>query len=145
MPVRTPKASPSEIRGTEHAPASVVLTVEALEAKKARDLVVLDLRTLTDVADYFVICTVEADTHARAAVEAVSEALLPIKRHPWHVEGADTLTWVLVDFVDVVVHVFREDARQFYALEEMWADAPRVALPEVQREELTRAARSGRN
>ena len=110
------------------------MLVEAAQSKKATDLVVLDLRASTDVTDYFVICTADADVHARAIVDAVSEALIPLGRRPWHVEGQDTLSWVLVDFVDVVVHVFREDARRFYALEEMWADAPRLPLQETPHE-----------
>jgi len=119
---------------TEPLAQALILLVEAAQSKKATDLVVLDLRASTDVTDYFVICTADADVHARAIVDAVSEALIPLGRRPWHVEGQDTLSWVLVDFVDVVVHVFREDARRFYALEEMWADAPRLPLQETPHE-----------
>ena len=115
------------------APPSLALVVEALESRKAQEIVVLDLRRSTDVTDYFVICTAEADVHARAIVDAVAECLKPLGRGLWHIEGEDSLTWVLVDFVDVVVHIFREEARRFYALEEMWADAPRVHLPETRR------------
>jgi len=110
-------------------PAGVDLLVEALRGKKAEGIVLLDVRGLTDVTDLFLICTAEADVHARAILEATVEALEPVGRKPWHVEGEETLNWVLVDFVDIVVHIFREDVRRFYALEEMWADAPRVPLP----------------
>ena len=141
MTVRAAKTLPAH---TESVPQAVALTVEAAESRKARDVLVLDLRALTDIADYFVICTADANTHARAIVEAVSEALHPLDRRPWHIEGEQALTWVLVDFVDVVVHVFREDARRFYALEEMWADAPRVSLVGSPHDEPTQAARSRR-
>lgn len=117
-------------RGESAVPESLGLLVEAVRSKKAEDVVVLDLRGLTDVADFFLICTAAADTHARAILDSAREALRPLKRRPWHVEGEDSLSWVLVDFVDTVVHVFQEDARRFYALEEMWGDARRVPIPE---------------
>ncbi|HPC45503.1 MAG TPA: ribosome silencing factor [Candidatus Latescibacteria bacterium] len=112
-------------------PETVGVLVEAVRSKKASNVVVMDLRGLTDVADFFVLCTADVDVHARAILDAVREALVPFGRDPWHVEGEESLNWVLVDFVDTVVHIFREDARQFYGLEEMWADAPRVPFPDV--------------
>ena len=114
----------------ESLPESVRLTVEAALSKKATDLVLLDMRQSTDVTDFFVICTADADIHAQAITDAVSEALKPIGRKPWHVEGRESLSWVLVDFVDTVVHVFRPEARVFYSLEDIWGDAKRVDLSE---------------
>jgi len=112
-------------------PQTVDLIVEAALDMKASRPLLLDLRGLTDVADYFFICSADADPHARAISDAVADALEPLDRTPWHIEGRDTLRWVLIDFVDVVVHVFRNEARDFYALEEVWADAPRIPLPEL--------------
>ena len=111
-------------------PESVRLTVEAALGKKATEPVLLDMRRSTDVADFFLICSADADIHAGAITDAVVDALKPIGRRPWHVEGRESLSWVLVDFVDVVVHVFRPEARGYYALEEIWADAERVDLSE---------------
>jgi len=144
MAVPPRKRKPARRQNIDRLPQSLLLTVEAIEARKARDVVILDLRASTDMTDYFVICTADADVHARAILDAASEALLPLNRRPWHIEGENALTWALVDFVDVVVHVFREDTRQFYALEELWADAPRVSLPDTPHEVTTQAARSGR-
>lgn len=110
-------------------PAHIARLVEAVRSKQARNPVLLDLRSSTDVADFFLICSADVDVHARAISDAAACALEP-ERTPWHVEGADSLNWVLIDFVDTVVHVFREDARRFYGLEEIWADAPRVELPD---------------
>ena len=130
--VATRRAEEKPAKTAVPPPDAVNLIVEAARSKSAVDIVVLDVRAATDVADFFMICSAQADVHARAIVDAVRDALEPIGRKAWHVEGVESLTWVLVDFVDVVVHVFRDDARHFYALEEMWADAVRVPLPEEQ-------------
>jgi ribosome-associated protein len=110
-------------------PSHIARLVEAVQSKQARNPVVLDLRSSTDVADFFLICSADVDVHARAISDAAASALVP-DRKPWHVEGAGSLNWVLIDFVDTVVHVFREDARRFYGLEEIWADAPRTEFPD---------------
>jgi ribosome-associated protein len=89
--------------------------------KKARDIVILDLRPLTSITDYFVICTGEVDQHVRAIVEEIDERLRPEK--PWHIEGLQHLSWVLMDYVNVVVHVFNPEAREYFNLEKLWADA----------------------
>ena len=101
--------------------------VEALEAHKAQDVVVLDLRGLCDATDYFVIATGTSDTHVRALAERVIEAMSRTGRRAHHVEGLTGGRWVLLDFVDLVVHVFHPPLRQFYQLERLWADAPAVS------------------
>jgi len=96
--------------------------------KKAEDVLVLDLRGLSSVADYFVICSGSSDVHVKAIADHVQDELLKIdvkpKLKPWHVEGEGTQRWVLLDFVHVVVHVFRRETREYYALERLWGDAP---------------------
>jgi ribosome-associated protein len=99
----------------------------ALEAHKAQDVVVLDLRGLCEATDYFVIASGTSDTHVRALAEHVIEAMRGAGRRPHHVEGLPAGRWVLLDFVDVVVHVFHPTLRQFYQLERLWADAPAVS------------------
>jgi ribosome-associated protein len=101
--------------------------VEALESHKAQDVIVLDVRGLCEATDYFVIATGTSDTHVRALAERVIEAMAKAGHRPHHVEGLTSGRWVLLDFVDLVVHVFHPTLRQFYQLERLWADAPAVS------------------
>lgn len=91
--------------------------------KKAKDIIILDVRKLTSITDYFVICTGSVDIHVKAIVDEIKQKL---KRDikPWHIEGYQNLRWVLMDYVDFVVHVFQEETRNYYRLERLWADAP---------------------
>jgi ribosome-associated protein len=93
--------------------------------KRAYDVKILDLRGLSTVCDYFVICSADADVQAKAISDHIVDKLKegPGVR-PWHTEGYKSLRWVLLDYVDVVVHVFLRDVRSFYGLEELWGDAP---------------------
>jgi len=91
--------------------------------KKARDVLILDLRKLTTITDFFVLCTGDSDTHVKAIVDAIAENLEHEKVKAWHVEGYSALKWVLMDYVDVVVHVFQQATREFYSLEALWGDA----------------------
>ena len=95
-----------------------------LQSRKAEDLAVIDLRGIADFSDYFIICTGNADTQVRALADAVIEGLKSEGHRPWQVEGYDTRKWILIDFVDVVVHIFQPESRQFYGLERLWGDAP---------------------
>ncbi len=92
--------------------------------KKADDVVIVDLRGLSDVCDFFVIATGQADVQVRAIAGAVEDGLRKIGQRPVGVEGTNEGRWVLIDFFDVVVHVFRYEARDYYQLERLWADAP---------------------
>ncbi len=100
------------------------IAVLALD-KKAEDVRILDLRGLTDVTDYFVLCTGAVDLHIRAIANAVEDG---IPERAWHREGYKSLQWVLLDYVDVVVHIFQPEARAFYGLERMWGDADVLPL-----------------
>jgi ribosome-associated protein len=100
----------------------------AAAAKKATDPVALDLRSVAGVADYFLICSGSSEVQVKAIAEAVEEKLTEQDAKPWHVEGLDGRRWVLLDYVDVVVHVFHEKTREYYLLERLWGDASKVDL-----------------
>ena len=100
--------------------------VEILLEKKALEVTLLDLRKLTDTSDFFLICTGTSEQHVRSLATEVRDRLAVEGEKPWHVEGADTRRWVLLDYVDFVVHIFRQEARDFYALERLWGDAERT-------------------
>lgn len=101
---------------------------EAAQGKKARDLVALDLRSLSGVADYFLICSGDSEVQVKAIAEAVEEKLKLHGARPWHVEGLEGRRWVLLDYVELVVHVFHHRTREYYLLERLWGDARRVDL-----------------
>lgn len=108
---------------------SVVATVvEAMDSLKGKKIVTLDLReTGTSVTDYFVICHANSKTQVDAIADKVIDQVRENNKvKPYHVEGRDNTEWILIDFVDVVVHIFLQSARQFYQLEELWADAERI-------------------
>ncbi|MGQ9603709.1 MAG: ribosome silencing factor [bacterium] len=92
--------------------------------KKAEDVVIIDLRKMSAPTDYFVICSGSSDKQIKAIVDHIIEQMETKGVYAWHVEGYTALRWVLLDYVDVVVHVFLEDARKFYSLETLWGDAP---------------------
>ncbi|MBY6277233.1 ribosome silencing factor [Symbiobacterium thermophilum] len=100
----------------------------AAEGKKARDVRILDIRSISVVADYFVICSGTSGTHVRAIVDHVEEELDKKGHKVRHVEGYSGGRWVLLDFGDVVVHVMQEEEREFYNLERLWGDAVEVAV-----------------
>src|SRR2546423_5506473 len=95
----------------------------ALE-KKATDIKILDVREITSFTDYFVIASGSSDMQVKAIAENILTKMRDRGVTPWKSEGWDALQWVIVDFVDVVVHIFSETARTFYHLERLWADAP---------------------
>ncbi|HEY9165177.1 MAG TPA: ribosome silencing factor [Candidatus Kryptonia bacterium] len=91
--------------------------------KKAGDVSIMDLRKLTSMTDYFVVCSADSETQVKAIADAIVAGLEEEGERPWHAEGLQNLQWVLLDYVDVVVHVFHKDARTFYGLEKLWGDA----------------------
>lgn len=117
-------------RTTQAVPGSQLLraAAEAAAGKKASDLVGLDLSDLDGVADFFLICSGASEPQVKAIAEAVEEKLRAIGARPWHVEGREGRRWVLLDYVDVVVHVFHEKTREYYLLERLWGDARSVDL-----------------
>ncbi len=95
---------------------------------KAQDVVLLDLRGVTDMTDFFLIASGTSDTHARAVGEHLIEEMKKEGSPAHHVEGLEKGRWVLLDFVDFVVHVFHPTLRNFYQLERLWSDAEQVPL-----------------
>ncbi len=104
--------------------------VNALESHKAADIVVLDLRNLggAGATDFFIVASGTSDTHVRALGERVLEALSTDGRRPHHTEGLSEGRWVLLDYVDFVVHVFHPTLRRFYQLERLWGEAPSAMI-----------------
>ncbi len=99
--------------------------VDAVLSKKGRDVVVMDMRAVSGVADFFVVCTGDSELQIKAIADAVEERLKSeLRERPWHREGYEHRQWVLIDYVDLVVHVFNEEKRAFYDLERLWGDAP---------------------
>jgi ribosome-associated protein len=92
--------------------------------KRAYDVKILDLKELYPVCDYFVICSADVDVQVKAIADHVRDSLSREDCKCWHREGYDGLRWVLLDYVDVVVHIFLKEIREFYALETLWGDAP---------------------
>jgi ribosome-associated protein len=114
-------AAPEVLRSARHAAL-------ALLDNKANDVVMLDLREVTDMADYFIVASGTSDTHVRSTAHQVIEALKKQGSTVHSVEGLEQGRWVLLDYVDFVVHVFHPALRSFYQLERLWGDAPAVPV-----------------
>jgi len=110
------------------------LCAEAADGKKAFDILILDLRGLTYITDYFVICSGSSTTQVSAISEWIGHNLAKSGEHPSHVEGEAESRWVLMDYGDVVVHIFDELTRTYYGLEKLWGDAPRIPVAVRSRE-----------
>ena len=93
-------------------------------SKKGFDVKILKLKNISSIRDYFVIVSGDVDVHVKAISDAIEEGLLEKGVKPWHREGVRGGKWVLLDYVDVVVHIFQKSVREFYALEKLWGDAP---------------------
>jgi ribosome-associated protein len=104
------------------------LCAEGAEDKKAFDILILDIREFTVIADYFVICSGSNTTQVSAIADSIGYALAKAGIHYSHVEGATEASWVLLDYGDVVVHVFEEQTRTYYSLEKLWGEAPRIPV-----------------
>lgn len=105
-----------------------VRAAEAALNKKALDVTILDLSGLTVIADYFVICSGESTTHVRAIAEFMEETFARGKIKPLGVEGAAHSHWILLDYGDVIIHVFEKETRAYYNLEKLWMDAKTVEI-----------------
>ena len=105
--------------------------------KKAEKVLSIDVRKVSSSTDYFIICSAETGIQVSAIANAVRKGT-PTK--PWHVEGLNNQNWVLLDYVDVVLHIFKTQVREFYSLEKLWADAPTVEItdePQKQNQSLS--------
>jgi ribosome-associated protein len=99
--------------------------IKGIEEVKGNDIDILDLRELdTAVCDYFIICNGNSNTQVNAIVNSIQKVVSKeLKDKPWHVEGTDNGEWVLMDYVNIVVHVFQKQIREFYNIEGLWGDA----------------------
>ena len=105
--------------------------VDAMLDKKAHDVTVMDMREVSGVADYFVLGTGDSDIQIKAIADEIRERIKSqCQERPWHTEGTGHHQWVLLDYVDVVAHIFDTERRGFYDLERLWGDAPRERVPE---------------
>lgn len=107
--------------------------VEGMQDNKARNIVILDLRHLSSaVCDFFVVSSGDSSTHVDGISNATSRFTRKVlQEKPWHIEGKNNSEWILLDYIDVVAHIFYKDARSFYQIEELWADAIRTDIPNL--------------
>jgi ribosome-associated protein len=115
----TPPQMPDASEGYRLAERAALLALD----KKAEDVVILDLRGLSDVCDFFVLATGQADVQVKAIAAAIEAGLLKLGEKPVGTEGTSEGRWILLDYFDVVIHVMRHEAREYYQLERLWADA----------------------
>lgn len=108
-------------------------------SKKASQVVIMDLRKLTDITDYFVICSGDSDIQVKAIADAIIDGTEKKGIDVWHKEGISQRQWILLDFVDVVTHVFHKDARKYYGLEKLWSDAKIEAIDDKPKKVKTKA------
>ena len=102
----------------------IKIIAEVLEEKKGEDIVALDLRDFATIVDAFVLVSAQVPVQARAMADEVERVLEEVNISPWHVEGYSEGRWILMDYGDVVVHIFLEEARELYDLDRLWGDAP---------------------
>jgi len=97
-------------------------------SKKGTDIKILDLRKLSGISDYFLICSADSDRQVKAIADEVDKELSGEGIKCLHREGFESLNWVILDYFDVIVHVFKNETRQFYGLEKLWGDAPVIIV-----------------
>lgn len=99
--------------------------------KKAKDIRILELKDISTITDYFIICSGESTTQIKSIAEAIEEEFSKEKISPQGREGLNFARWVLLDYGDVVVHIFDQESRNYYELEKLWLDAPRISFEET--------------
>jgi ribosome-associated protein len=115
-----------------------IKAAKASSDKKARDILILELKDLTVIADYFVICSGESTTQVKAIAEHIKEILKKDKVMPLRIEGSEYARWILMDYGDAIIHVFEEETRRYYELEKLWLDAPRIPVADENKNTLDR-------
>lgn len=109
----------------------VDIVVEHIQEKKGYDIKILDLTGLSAMADYFIICSADAGVHVKAIADEVDKKLRKDGLKCYHREGYNSLNWVLLDYFDVVLHVFKKESREFYNLEKLWGDAKIIDIENI--------------
>lgn len=114
----------------------VEFAIHGLQEKKGKEITVLDLTTIpTAVCKYFVVCNGDSTTQVQALADSVIEEVRKAcGEKPWHTEGYDNREWILIDYADVVIHIFLPEVREFYGLEDLWADAYLEKIPELEKQ-----------
>ena len=112
-------------KGKASADELIALILQGIEEVKGHDINILDLREIENtVCDYFIICNGTSNTHVNAIVGSIQKTVSKaIQDKPWHIEGEANAEWVLMDYINVVVHVFQKQIREFYDIEGLWGDA----------------------
>jgi ribosome-associated protein len=107
--------------------------VEGIQEKKGKNIVVLDMTRIDNsICKYFVICEGDSNIHVDAVADSVDDYVREkLSEKPYHIEGQDNAEWILIDYVDVIVHVFQKSVREFYNLEGLWADAKRTEIEDL--------------
>lgn len=123
--MKQPEPAPRESTRRSDAHAVARAAARLTLTKRAQDVMILDLRELDGVCDFFVLATGSSEVQVRAIADAVDEGLRAEGMKPWHVEGYEARRWILLDYVDFVVHVFHAKAREYYLLDKLWGDARR--------------------
>ena len=100
--------------------------------KKAVDIIIIDVRKITTLTDFFVVCTSESEPQSRAITDHINQKMKEEGVRSWHIEGYEHLNWVLVDFVNIVVHIFSRDTREYYEFERLWADGTITKVQDVE-------------
>lgn len=100
------------------------LIANLIKSKKGYDIKIIDLRKVSTIADFFIICSADSDRQVKAIAEEIEDKLLEQRIKCSNKEGYETLNWILLDYFDVIVHVFKNEARNYYNLEKFWGDAP---------------------
>ncbi len=132
-PTRGPDASRAGRETRSRLPKDVQRAIGYALDRKAEDVTVLDLRTVSSATDFFVIATGRSDLHVKAIAEHVIDSARAAGERPEHVEGLDRGRWVLIDYIDHVVHIFQPAVRDFYRLETLWGDARAHGFEEADR------------
>jgi len=101
------------------------IAIHGIQEKKGHDIVRLDLRELnSSVSDYFIVCNADSSTQVKAIADSVEEEIYKsTQTNPWKKEGLDNAEWIILDYFDIVVHIFRTEKRDFYGIEDLWGDA----------------------
>ena len=117
-------------RNENEAPQRVLFLINTLLEKKAKDLVILNVREISAFTDYFIICSGTSERQVRAISSHIRESSKKAGLIPGGVEGEKEGKWILLDYDDVIVHVFLDETRTFYDLERLWSEVPRIAIPD---------------
>jgi len=126
------KPGSTKDKTTDSATLLIDTITEALLEKKAKDIVVLDVQGLTALTDFFIVCHGTSDTQVKALADNILDhTSKKLDEKAWNKEGLDGRRWVILDYVNVVVHIFNEEKREFYGIERMWNDAKRTDIKDT--------------